>query len=126
MPLPSQRSRPPGRRRNYRGIFPGRTPYRVRTQALQKRASATIYLSEKGRNLKNPEKSPILILMNAVEVIEEIKRLPEEEREKVVEFVRHLPNAETIEAINEPLEGLSRYKSMSEVRKAIKDLVDDA
>jgi len=64
--------------------------------------------------------------MNAVEVIEEIKRLPEEEREKVVEFVRHLPNAETIEAINEPLEGLPRYKSMSEVRKAIKDLVNDA
>jgi len=64
--------------------------------------------------------------MNAVEVIEEIRRLPEEEREKVVEFVRHLPNAETIEAINEPLEGLPRYKSMSEVRKAIKDLVNDA
>jgi hypothetical protein len=58
--------------------------------------------------LKNPEKSPILVLMNAVEVIEEIRRLPEEEREKVVEFVRHLPNAETIEAINEPLEGLPR------------------
>ncbi len=76
--------------------------------------------------MKNPEKSPILFLMNAVEVIEEIKRLPEEEREKVVEFVRHLPNAETIEAINEPLEGLPRYKSMSEVRKAIKDLVHDA
>ena len=58
--------------------------------------------------------------MNAVEVIEEIKRLPEEEREKVVEFVRHLPNAETIEAINEPLEGLPRFDSVEELLKEIK------
>lgn len=64
--------------------------------------------------------------MDAAKIIEDIQRLPEEERRKVVEFVRHLPNAETVEAINEPLEGLPRYKSMSEVRKAIKDLVRDA
>jgi hypothetical protein len=68
----------------------------------------------------------MLTSMNAVEVIEEIKRLPENERSKVLDFVRHLPNAETVEAINEPTEGLPRYKSMSEVRKAIKDLVHDA
>lgn len=64
--------------------------------------------------------------MNAAEIIEEISRLPEEERGKIVEFLRHLPNAETIEAIEEPAEGLPRYKSMSEVRDAIKGLVDDA
>lgn len=35
-------------------------------------------------------------LMNAAEILEEIARLPEEEQGKVIEFVRHLPNAETI------------------------------
>ena len=70
--------------------------------------------------MKNPEKSLILVLMNAVQVIEEIKRLPEEEREKVVEFVRHLPNAETIEAINEPLEGLPRFDSVEDLLKELK------
>ncbi|MCH8476100.1 MAG: hypothetical protein LAT55_12840 [Opitutales bacterium] len=64
--------------------------------------------------------------MNAAEIIEEIARLPEDEKGKVVEFVRHLPNAETIAAINEPLEGLPRYHNMSEVRNAVKDLVRDA
>jgi len=64
--------------------------------------------------------------MNAAEIIEEIARLPENEKGKVVEFVRHLPNAETLEAINEPTEGLPRYRNMSEVRSAVKDLVRDA
>ena len=58
--------------------------------------------------------------MNAVEVIEEIKRLPEKEREKVVEFVRHLPNAETIEAINEPIESLPRFDSVEDLLKELK------
>lgn len=35
-------------------------------------------------------------LMNAAEILEEIARLPEEEQGKVIEFVRQLPNAETI------------------------------
>ena len=70
--------------------------------------------------MKNPEKSLILVLMNAVQVIEEIKRLPEEEREKVIEFVRHLPTAETIEAINEPLEGLPRFDSVEDLLKELK------
>ncbi|MCC5789145.1 MAG: hypothetical protein JJT75_05890 [Opitutales bacterium] len=64
--------------------------------------------------------------MNAAEIIEEIARLPEDEKGKVVEFVRHLPNAETIAAINEPTEGLPRCRNMSEVRNAVKDLVRDA
>ena len=64
--------------------------------------------------------------MNAAEIIEEIARLPESEKGKVVEFVRHLPNAETLEAINEPTEELKRYTSMDEVRNAIKDIVHNA
>jgi len=53
--------------------------------------------------------------MNAAEIIEEIKRLPDQEREKVVEFARHIPNAETLEAINEPTEGLPRFSSVEEL-----------
>lgn len=53
--------------------------------------------------------------MNALEIIEEIKRLPEDERGKVAEFMRHIPNAETIEAINEPTEGLPRFSTVEEL-----------
>ena len=53
--------------------------------------------------------------MNALEIIEEIKRLPEDERGKVVEFMRHIPNAETIEAINEPTEELPRFNTVEEL-----------
>lgn len=53
--------------------------------------------------------------MNALEIIEEIKRLPEAERGKVLEFMRHIPNAETIEAINEPTEGLPRFNTVEEL-----------
>ena len=68
----------------------------------------------------------IVCVMNAAEILEEIQRLPEDERNKVVDFVRNIPNAETIKAINEQLEGLPRYKSMDEVTSAIKDLVHGA
>ena len=71
-------------------------------------------------------KSPMLLRMNAAEIIEEIARLPENEKGKVVEFVRHLPNAETLEAINESTDGLPRYTSMDEVGSALKDLVRNA
>jgi len=64
--------------------------------------------------------------MNAAEIIEEIVSLPESEKGKVVEFVRHLPNAETLKAINEPTQGLPRYTSMDEVRSVLKDLVNNA
>lgn len=50
--------------------------------------------------------------MNAVQIIEEIQRLPDEERGKVVQFVRHLPNAETIAAMNEPIDKLQRFDSV--------------
>ena len=68
-------------------------------------------------------KSLIVQNMNAAEIIEEIAQLPESEKGKVVEFVRHLPNAETLEAINEPTDDLPRYTSMDEVRSAIKGIV---
>lgn len=64
--------------------------------------------------------------MNAAKIIEEIARLPENEKGKVVEFVRHMPNVETLEAIHEPTAGLPRYRNMSEVRSAVKDLIRDA
>ena len=77
-------------------------------------------------DLINQSESPIVQNMNAAEIIEEIAQLPESEKGKVVEFVRHLPNAETLEAINEPTEDLPHYTSMDEVRRAIKDIVHDA
>ena len=64
--------------------------------------------------------------MNAAEIIEEIARLPESERGVVIDFVRHLPNAETIDAINEPADDLTRYSNMDEVSSALKDLVRNA
>lgn len=64
--------------------------------------------------------------MNAAEIIEEIARLPEGEKGKILDFVRHLPNPETLEAINESADDLPRYTNMDEVNRALKDLVHDA
>jgi len=64
--------------------------------------------------------------MNAAEIIEQIKQLPPEEQGKVVDFTRHLPNAETLEGIAEPIKDLPRYKDMNEVRDALKGFVHDA
>lgn len=61
----------------------------------------------------------MLLIMNAAQIIKEIQRLPEEERGKVVEFVRHQPNAETIAAINEPIDGLPRHSSVDELFKEL-------
>ena len=66
-------------------------------------------------DLINRSKSLILQNMNAAEIIEEITQLPESEKGKVVEFVRHLPNAETIAAINEPLEEGRSFKNAAEL-----------
>ena len=57
--------------------------------------------------------------MNAAQIIDEIQRLPEEERGKVLEFARNQPNAETLEAMEEPADKLPRYRSMDEVRDAL-------
>ncbi len=58
--------------------------------------------------------------MNAAEIIKEIECLPESEKGKVVEFVRHIPNAETIAAINEPTEDLPRFSSVEELFEELK------
>lgn len=50
--------------------------------------------------------------MNAEKIIEEITRLPENEKDKVVEFVRNLPNDKTIASFDEPLEELPRFSSV--------------
>ncbi len=50
--------------------------------------------------------------MNAAQIIEEIRRLPEEEKGKVVDFLRHQPNAETIAAMEEPIDDLPRFSSV--------------
>jgi len=39
-------------------------------------------------DLQYPMKSPMFSLMNAMEVIDQFKRLPEDEQGKVVEFIR--------------------------------------
>jgi hypothetical protein len=61
----------------------------------------------------------MLSIMNAAQIIEEIQRLPEDERGKVLDFARHQPNAETIAAIHEPLEEGRSYKSAAELFAAI-------
>ena len=53
--------------------------------------------------------------MNAAEVIEEIKRLPPEEQGKVVAFARHLPNAETLVAMAEPVDPSRSFDSVEEL-----------
>jgi len=55
--------------------------------------------------------------MDAAQVIEEIKQLPPEEQDKVVAFARHLPNAETLEAMDEAKhpEKLERFESAADL-----------
>jgi hypothetical protein len=57
--------------------------------------------------------------MNAAEILEEIARLPEDEKGKAVEFLRHQPNAETLEAMREPVEGGRSFKSAAELFASI-------
>ena len=59
--------------------------------------------------------------MNAAEIIQEIQRLPEDEKGKVVEFVRHQPNAETLEAMEEAKhpEDLEKFDSAADMFKKL-------
>ena len=59
--------------------------------------------------------------MNAAEIIKEIQRLPEDEKGKVVEFVRHQPNAETLEAMEEAKhpEKLEEFDSAADMFKKL-------
>jgi hypothetical protein len=61
----------------------------------------------------------MLIGMNAAQIIEEIQRLSEDERGKVLDFARHQPNAETLEAMREPVEAGRSFKSAAELFASI-------
>lgn len=54
----------------------------------------------------------MLNTMNAAEIIQEIERLPEDEKGKVVDFIRHLPNEETLAAMREPTDDLPRFENV--------------
>jgi len=55
--------------------------------------------------------------MNAAEIIQEIERLPEDEKGKVVDFMRHLPNKETLAAMEEAKypEKLEKFDSAADM-----------
>ena len=59
--------------------------------------------------------------MDAARIIEAIQRLPEEERGKVLEFVRNQPNSETLEAMREPVDALPRFDTVEELFKELRD-----
>jgi len=63
-------------------------------------------------SLKTSKNSAKLMNMNAAEILEEISRLPPEEKGKIVEFLRDQPNAETLEAMRESTDGLPRASSV--------------
>jgi hypothetical protein len=63
----------------------------------------------------------MLMFMNAAQIIAEIQRLPEEERGKVLDFVRHQPNAETLEAMREPTDDLPRFESVEALFEELRD-----
>ena len=59
--------------------------------------------------------------MNAATIIEEINRLPNEEKNKVIDYLSRLPNAETLAAMEEPTEGLPRFKSVEDLFAELND-----
>ncbi len=63
----------------------------------------------------------MLTNMNAAEIIEEIQRLPESEKGKVVDFMRHLPNEETLAAMEEAKhpEKLEKFDSAADMFKKL-------
>jgi antitoxin component of RelBE/YafQ-DinJ toxin-antitoxin module len=63
----------------------------------------------------------MLINMNAAEIIQEIERLPENEKGKVVDFLRHLPNEETLAAMEEAKhpEKLEKFDSAADMFKKL-------
>ncbi len=63
----------------------------------------------------------MLNTMNAAEIIQEIERLPESEKGKVVEFMRYLPNQDTLEAMEEAKhpEKLEKFDSAADMFKKL-------
>ena len=50
--------------------------------------------------------------MDAAKIIDEIKLLPADEQVKVIEYIRTIPNEETIQALDEPSDTLQRFNSV--------------
>ena len=63
----------------------------------------------------------MLDTMNAAQIIDEIQRLPDDERGKVLDFVRHQPNAETLEAMRESTDDLPRFETVEDLFKELQD-----
>ncbi|MBL6920284.1 MAG: hypothetical protein ISR41_07280 [Puniceicoccaceae bacterium] len=63
----------------------------------------------------------MLATMNAAQIIEEIQRLPEDERGKVLDFARHQPNAETLGAMREPADDLPLFETVEDLFKELQD-----
>ena len=63
----------------------------------------------------------MLEIMNVAEIIQEIERLPEEEKGKVVDFMRHLPNEVTLAAMEEAKhpEKLEKFDSAADMFKKL-------
>jgi len=61
------------------------------------------------------------MIMNAAEIIQEIERLTEKEKVKVVDFMRHLPNQETLDAMEEAKhpEKLEKFDSAADMFKQL-------
>ena len=59
--------------------------------------------------------------MNAAQIIEEIERLPEDERGKVLDFARHHPNVDTLQAMREPTDDLPRFETVEDLFKELQD-----
>ena len=57
--------------------------------------------------------------MNAVRIIEEFRKLSPDEQIKVVDFMRHIPNEETIAAIYEPVDESRSFKNADELFAAL-------
>ena len=59
--------------------------------------------------------------MNAAEIIQEIECLPKSEKGKVIDFMRHLPNWETLEGMEEAKhpEKLEKFDSAADMFKKL-------
>jgi hypothetical protein len=59
--------------------------------------------------------------MTASQIINEIERLADDERNAVVDFVRNLPNCKTVDSMNEPVDTLPTFGSVDELFKDLED-----
>jgi len=65
-----------------------------------------------GINSCNKSISDQNIIIDAAKIIDEIKLLPADEQVKVIEYIRTIPNEETMQALDEPSDTLQRFNSV--------------